>query len=92
MITANIWKIPMDTMDQYRLVDLKALSRQFSISVPTLRKYRRRGMPHYNLGRKILVDPDEFHRWLDERYKVNGETPNRPLHQVVADVLKDLNG
>ena len=80
----------MEIIEKATLVDLKNLSKQFSISVPTLRKYLRQGMPHYNLGRKILVDPEEFHQWLDEHYKVNGQASGVSLNRVLKDVLKDL--
>ncbi len=40
-----------------QFVDLKMLAKQTSLSVPTLRKYLRQGMPHLRLEHKILVDP-----------------------------------
>lgn len=73
-----------------RLIDLKTLSAEVSISVYTLRKFRREGMPHYNIGRKILVDPDEFEEWLAERFKVDGVVSNRAVDHVVTDVLSDF--
>lgn len=53
-----------------QLVDLKTLAQQTSLSVPTLRKYLRQGMPHLRLERKILVDPKEARQWLEARFKV----------------------
>ena len=53
-----------------QLIDLKTLANQTSLSVPTLRKYLRQGMPHLRLERKILVDPEEARQWLDSRFKV----------------------
>jgi len=53
-----------------QLVDLKTLAKQISLSVPTLRKYLRQGMPHLHLEGKILVDPQEARQWLEDRFKV----------------------
>jgi len=53
-----------------QLVDLKTLAKQTSLSVPTLRKYLRQGLPHLRLERKILVDPEEARQWLEARFKV----------------------
>ena len=73
-----------------KLVDLKTLSEAVSLSVSTLRKYRGQGMPHYNVGRKILVDPAEFEQWLADNFKVSDPPPASAVDQVVADVLGDL--
>lgn len=48
------------------LLDLKALSKQTSLSVFTFRKYVKTGMPHYRIGRKILIDPKEFETWFQQ--------------------------
>ena len=53
-----------------QFVDLKTLAKQTSLSVPTLRKYLRQGMPHLRLEHKILVDPQEARQWLEARFKV----------------------
>ncbi len=47
-------------------------------------------MPHYNVGRKILVDPAEFEQWLADNFKVSDPPPASAVDQVVADVLGDL--
>ena len=39
-----------------KLMDLKALAQEISLSVYTLRKFAREGMPHYRVGKKILID------------------------------------
>jgi len=73
-----------------RLVDLKTLARQVSISVHTLRKYRRQGMPHYNLGRKILVDPEEFQVWMEATFKVCRGAEEKAVGSLVNDVLSRM--
>lgn len=74
-----------------QLIDLKTLSRQLSLSVPTLRKLQRQGMPHYRPGRKVLVNPEEIHRWLDERCKVSTASADW-LDEVLNDVLATKKG
>jgi len=49
-----------------KLVDLKVLAKQTSLSVFTFRKYVKIGMPHYRVGRKILVNPEEFEAWFQQ--------------------------
>ena len=52
------------------LQDLKSLSRDTSISPFTLRKFVRKGLPHYRLGRKILIDPKEKGHWPYSQRKI----------------------
>jgi hypothetical protein len=73
-----------------KLIDLKTLAKDVSLSVSTLRKYRGQGMPHYNLGRKILVNPDEFEAWMETRFKVTGVAATSDVDHVVADVLHGM--
>ena len=71
--------------------DLKQLSRDKSISVFTFRKFVKMGLPHYRLGRKILVDPDEFDSWFEERFKVNQEEGDCRIDRIVDEALSNLN-
>ena len=48
-----------------KLIDLKTLAENMSISIFTCRKYIKQGMPAYRIRRKILVDVDEVRVWLD---------------------------
>ena len=51
-------------------IDLKTLQQQTSLSIYTLRRYMQQfGMPCYRVGRKILVNPDEFEKWLVDEQK-----------------------
>jgi len=70
-----------------RLVDLKTLSKQTVLSVYTLRKYTRMGIPHYRTGRKILVDPDEFYDWL-QRFKTTFDPQEESFIQSIKEALK----
>ena len=57
-----------------KLLDLNALAAQSCLSKSTLRKYAKSmGMPHYRVSRKILVDPEEFRRWLREFQSASGQ-------------------
>jgi len=70
--------------------DLKALSKETSISVFTLRKFIKMGLPHFRLGRKILVNPDEFQNWFERYHKVQLEPVNLGLDQIVSNALADV--
>ena len=48
-----------------KLQDLKTLSKEKSISVFTFRKFVKMGLPHFRIGRKILVNPEEFDTWFE---------------------------
>ena len=68
------------------LVDLKTLSKDISISVFKLRKFAKTGMPHYRVGNKILVNPQEFEDWF-ERFKRSPDFRDGGLGQLVDEVL-----
>ena len=70
-----------------KLVDLKALAELTSLSVFTCRKYVKIGMPHYRVGRKILVNPQEFETWF-QQFKCGSEQPTDNLGLLVDNILK----
>ena len=74
-----------------KLVDLKTLAKETSLSIFTLRKYiKTKEMPHFQIGNKYLVDPDEFDGWF-QRFKVkNDEIESLNLHDLVDKSLKNL--
>lgn len=74
-----------------KLIDLKTLAAEKSISVFTLRKYAKTGMPHYRVGRKILVNSDAFDNWFDLRFGVQTDSNPGNLDQLVSDTLAKLN-
>jgi hypothetical protein len=69
--------------------DLKSPSKWTSISVFTIRKFIKMGLPHYRIGKKYLVDPDEFKAWFEKNHKVKLEPVNLGLDQIVSNALAD---
>jgi excisionase family DNA binding protein len=74
-----------------KLVDLKTLAKETSLSIFTLRKYiKTREMPHYQVGNKYLVDPDEFDSWFQQFKTANKEEESLSLHNLVDKTLKNV--
>jgi hypothetical protein len=73
-----------------KLIDLKTLSEMIMVSVFTLRTYAKTGMPHYRVGKKILVDPDEFEIWFERHYKIVRNEQKSSLDQIVEDTLSEF--
>ena len=71
--------------------DLKTLSKEKSISVFTLRKFVKKGLPHFRIGRKILVNPEEFDVWFEQCCRASANTNHKELDQLVEDTLAELN-
>ena len=71
------------------LMDLKTLSERTSLSVFTYRKYVKRGMPHYRVGRKILVDWHEFEIWFAQ-FKAGGSRMQDDLGTLVDKTLDKI--
>ena len=69
--------------------DLKTLAIETSISVFTLRKFIKMGLPHYRIGKKYLVDPDEFQKWFEEHHRVQTEPDDFGLDQIVSNALAE---
>ncbi len=69
--------------------DLKSISQECSISIFTLRKFVKMGMPHYRVGRKILVNPEEFERWF-EKFKVISTLHYDNLDKLVESTLSEM--
>lgn len=68
-----------------KLIDLKALSEQTSISIGSLRQYLKLGLPHYRVRRKILVNTEEFKTWL-QQFKSSAQTDYDSLDELFDDV------
>ena len=74
-----------------KLLDLKSLAVQTSLSIYTLRKYiKEDGMPCYVVGKKYLVDPDEFKTWF-ERFKKGYNFENLNPEKLFEDSLQGLD-
>jgi hypothetical protein len=74
-----------------KIQDLKTIAKEKSISVFTFRKFVKMGLPHYRLGRKILVDPDEFDVWFRKHFKVCQQQADTDLENLVQDTFAKLN-
>ena len=72
-----------------KLVDLKVLAQRTSLSVFTFRKYVKIGMPHYRVGRKILVNPEEFEAWF-QQFKSGPTKVRDNLGCLLDETLKKL--
>jgi excisionase family DNA binding protein len=74
-----------------KLVDLKTLAKETSLSIFTLRKYiKTREMPHYQVGKKYLVNPDEFDSWFQQFKTANNEEESLSLHNLVDKTLEKV--
>ena len=74
-------------MSDMELHDLKTFAEKTSLSVHTLRKFARQGMPHYRVGRKILVDKEEFQPWFVSQFRPDRDRNNYELQHIIDDVL-----
>ena len=72
-----------------KLVDLKGLSERTPLSVFTFRKYVKIGMPHYRVGRKILVDPEEFEAWF-QQFKTGSTQVSGNLGSLVDETIEKM--
>lgn len=72
--------------------DLKTLAEQKSLSVYTLRTFVKKGMPHFRVGRKILVNPKEFDAWFERCFRASANENTKALDRLVEDTLGELNG
>jgi hypothetical protein len=70
--------------------DLKSLSEETSISVFTLRKFVKEGLPHFRIGRKILVDPTEFREWFEKTHRATSEPRNLSLDEIMSKALDEI--
>ena len=73
-----------------KFIDLKTLSKLNSISVSKLRQLTKQGLPHYKVKRKILVNPDEFYSWFENKFKVKNSIPHYHIDKIVEETLAEL--
>ena len=71
-----------------KLENLKSIAKETSLSIHTLRKFCRQGMPHYRVGKKILVDRSEFEPWFASRFRPT--PPAGGLDAIVSEALTSL--
>jgi excisionase family DNA binding protein len=71
-------------------LDTKTLSKKTSLSVFTLRKFAKMGMPHVRVGRKILVKTDDFEEWFENKHRVSSGVRMCKIDQILSEALSDL--
>lgn len=74
---------------QMLLIDLKELAKKTSLSIPTLRKYLKKEMPYYRIERKILINPEEFCRWIQQYRNEENQEPN-DFKKFIDDTLQNI--
>ena len=67
--------------------DLKTLSKETSLSVFTLRKFVKMGLPHFRVGKKFLVKPEDFYEWFENRHGGPCTSENPTLDTVLEKAL-----
>jgi len=72
-----------------KLQPLKALTTETSLSIHTLRKFCRQGMPHYRVGKKILIDRTEFEPWFASQFRPIQEVGE--LEAIVSEAIAGLD-
>jgi hypothetical protein len=73
-----------------KLKNLKAIAQEQSLSIHTLRKFARQGMPHYRVGRKIFIDQTQFEAWFAARFRNNDDQKNDDLDKIVTDAISAI--
>ena len=69
---------------------LKTLAQETTLSVYTLRKLCRKGMPHYRVGRKILVDRAEFDPWFQAHFNFQASREQGDLDDILDQALAHI--
>ncbi len=72
-----------------KLQNLKYLSKEYSISIFTFRKFIKMGLPHYRMGKKILVNPEEFENWFG-RFKIASTPRSNNLDNLIENAIAIL--
>jgi hypothetical protein len=70
-----------------KLMTLKTVAQEHSISIHTLRKFARIGMPHYKVGRKIFVDQQQFESWFATQFTGDKDGDKKDLAQIVDEAV-----
>lgn len=69
------------------LIDLKTLGKEMSLSVYTLRKFIKMGMPYYRVGKKFLVDSSEVKPWFARHFRPDADSNDDVLDQILNKAL-----
>ena len=70
-----------------KLKNLKTVAQEQSLSIHTLRKFARQGMPHYRVGRKIFIDQQQFETWFAAQFRNNTDQNDDDLDKIVNDAI-----
>jgi excisionase family DNA binding protein len=74
-----------------KYLTLKQLAEYSNISVPTLRRYmRHEGLPHFQVNRLILINPEEFDNWmklLRNKQAAKDAQFDKNLNEILKDFL-----
>ena len=73
------------------LIDLKTLGKEMSLSVHTLRKFIKMGMPHYRVGNKFLVKSNEVEPWFARHFRKETDNNHDDLDSILNDVLGKID-
>jgi hypothetical protein len=72
------------------LKTLKAIAMEQSLSIHTLRKFARQGMPHYRVGRKIFIDQEQFESWFAAHFRTYNDKKDDELDKIVNDAISAI--
>jgi hypothetical protein len=73
-----------------KLKNLKTVAQEQSLSIHTVRKFARIGMPHYWVGRKIFIDQQQFETWFAAQFRNNNDQNEDDLDQIVNDAISAI--
>jgi hypothetical protein len=61
------------------LLKFEQLAKRLGVSVDTVQKWKRKGMPYIELGRFVFVSWNSFHRWARglEKTRIRQDAPGR---------------
>jgi len=62
-----------------------------SLSVYTIRKFIKMGMPHYKVGNKFLFDSDEVKPWFAQQFRHENKVNDNSLDHILNEVLADYD-
>lgn len=70
-----------------KLKNLKTVAEEQSLSIHTLRKFARMGMPHYRVGRKIFIDQEQFETWFAAHFRGDADTNDDDLANIIDEAV-----
>ena len=73
-----------------KLKNLKTVAQEQSLSIHTVRKFARQGMPHYRVGRKIFIDQQQFETWFAAQFRNNTDQNDDDLDKIVNDAISAI--